>query len=68
MKLCSRVVNQFKNAPPYRDYVQWRLQQDEGEAWWREQAARVDEPATLLESLGLNTGRALEVVKLHDTS
>ncbi|PQV54226.1 non-ribosomal peptide synthetase [Paraburkholderia sp. BL21I4N1] len=50
-----------RNAPPYRDYVQWRLQQDEGEAWWREQAARVDEPATLLESLGLNTGRALEV-------
>ncbi|WP_035559561.1 non-ribosomal peptide synthetase [Burkholderia sp. 9120] len=55
-----------KNAPPYRDYVQWRLQQDEGEAWWREQAARVDEPATLLESLGLNTGRALEVAAEAD--
>ncbi|NIE69194.1 non-ribosomal peptide synthase/polyketide synthase, partial [Burkholderia sp. Ax-1719] len=47
-------------APPYRDYVQWRLQQDEGEAWWREQGARIDEPSTLLEALGLNTGRALE--------
>ncbi|WP_345891294.1 condensation domain-containing protein, partial [Burkholderia sp. Ax-1719] len=47
-------------APPYRDYVQWRLQQDEGEAWWREQGERIDEPSTLLEALGLNTGRALE--------
>ncbi|MFM0642762.1 amino acid adenylation domain-containing protein [Paraburkholderia bryophila] len=51
-----------KNAPPYRDYVQWRLQQDEGEAWWREQAARVDEPATLLESLGLTDERKADRV------
>ncbi|WP_167353941.1 non-ribosomal peptide synthetase [Caballeronia sordidicola] len=53
-------------APPYRDYVQWRLQQDEGEAWWREQGERIDEPATLLEALGLNTGRALETAHADD--
>ncbi|WP_323123807.1 condensation domain-containing protein, partial [Burkholderia alba] len=60
----------FERVPPYRHYVDWvRLAADDPatETWWRQRAARLDEPATLTASLaapavvepGSHTRRAL---------
>ncbi|MFM0205991.1 amino acid adenylation domain-containing protein, partial [Paraburkholderia sediminicola] len=40
------------SAPRFRDYVRWLQAQPGSEAWWREQLARRDEPATLQSGLG----------------
>ncbi|MHC1548037.1 amino acid adenylation domain-containing protein [Phyllobacterium sp. K27] len=37
---------------PYRDYLAWLRRQPSPEAWWRAQIERLDEPATLTQSLG----------------
>ncbi|WP_240656003.1 condensation domain-containing protein, partial [Paraburkholderia phosphatilytica] len=45
--------------PPYRRYADWMRQVADDpatEAWWRERAARSDEPATLLGSLAAPAG------------
>nr|WP_322111489.1 non-ribosomal peptide synthetase [Tistrella bauzanensis] len=37
--------------PPYRDYVAWLAAQPSPEGWWRAQAARIADPATLTAAL-----------------
>jgi amino acid adenylation domain-containing protein/non-ribosomal peptide synthase protein (TIGR01720 family) len=36
----------------YRDYVAWLTQQPEAEFWWRRALAALDDPATLIDTLG----------------
>ncbi|MEN2976477.1 amino acid adenylation domain-containing protein (plasmid) [Tistrella bauzanensis] len=41
--------------PPYRAYVDWLARQPDPEPWWRQQIARIDEPALLTAALARPT-------------